>query len=108
MKPETAAELGRGQVRELSDAVDGSRVKPLVSLGAAEIGLENRKSVGVLRLIGIALPEAAEETGEVGVGVEDEIIGGARNNLLDQGVLGDEIGSGGDGEEGEEEEREAT
>ena len=48
-------ELGRSEVREPSNAVDGGRVKELVALSTAQVSLENRESVVVLLLRGISL-----------------------------------------------------
>lgn len=49
-------ELGRSEVGELGDAVDGGGVEQLVALGAAQVRLEDGESVIVLLLSGIRLP----------------------------------------------------
>lgn len=70
VKPQVAPlELGRGEVGELGDAVDGRGIEQLVALGAAQVSLEDGESVIVLLLSGVRLPVLVFEQGEMVVGV---------------------------------------
>lgn len=98
-----AAELRRGQIRELGDAMDSSGVKPLMPSRTAEISLENGEPMSMLLLISIALAKPLDEAGEVSFSVE-EVFSDAGYDLLDKGIF--KVSSRGGGDEEEEEERE--
>lgn len=80
---EVPPELGRSKVGELGDAVDGGGVELLVSLGAAEVSLEDGESVIVLLLGGVGFGVLGLEEGEVVVGVEERVVVLWRYYLLD-------------------------
>lgn len=102
-----ALELLGGEIAELGDAVDGGGVEALVAAGAADVGLEDGESVGVLLRIGVALAEPLEEGREVVVLRAQQVV--AVDHLPDELILvfgdGDGDGAGkGDGDKDEEDE----
>ncbi|TQD89344.1 hypothetical protein C1H46_025094 [Malus baccata] len=90
------AKLLGSEIGELGDSVDRGRVERLVPLGAAEVGLEDAESVVVLLLSRVGLSEGGFEAGEMALGVEELIVVGFRNDLLDERV--DVVGNCGGGE----------
>lgn len=94
VKPQVAPlELGRGEVGELGDAVNGGGVEQLVALGPAQVSLEDGESVIVLLLSGVRLPVLAFEQGEMVVGVQ-ELVDGFRTigyDLADERIIGDGV-----------------
>ena len=104
---ELAAELGRSEIGEFGDAVDGGGVELGVQPRSAEVGLEDAEATVVLLLGRVLLPELRLEAREVVLRVQQVVLlllrrfaDGIRHHLTDQDVVG---GAGHGGEEEEEE-----
>jgi hypothetical protein len=101
------AELGRGQVGELGDAVLRRRVQQLVAARAAQVGLEHGQPVRVLVGVLVGLAEPLHEAQEVGLRVQLQVVVvAAGHHLTDEGVLGVDGGGDDRGRRGEREEEE--
>ena len=82
------AELGRGEVGELGDAVLRGGVEQLVAARAAEVGLEHGEPVRVLVGVTVGLPEPLDEAGEVALRVQLQlVVVAAADHLPDQRLL---------------------
>ena len=80
------AELSRSQIRKLGNAMNGVRIKLLVPLGSAKVGLEDVEPVIVLLRSSVGLPKRLLEACEVVLCVEKQIVT-FRNDLSDQNIL---------------------